>query len=188
MHGFAWFVIALSGATADYCYIFCVYSQLAHYLNDNMKLDQQIHYLTFRGATCKQKYVLFLFTALLLSALLHLCGSRTTSTFTPSQPVCPGERVQFNCTVVDDGQPIHGYTFWRVNNSAVKEICFLSHFLRRDMDQCDPFIAQLHGSQSNCYFSTLTANARVDLNTSLVQCFGPNENDLVGSDTLQIVG
>ena len=75
-----------------------------------------------------------------------------------------------------------------MNNSAVKETCFLSHFLGRDNDECDPFTAQLHGSQSSCYFSTLTANAGIDLNTSLVQCFGPNLNDLVGGDTLQITG
>ena len=84
----------------------------------------------------------FQITALLFSALLHSCGSRTASTFTPSQPVCPGERVQFNCTVVDDGQPIHGYTFWNI--STVRRICVLAHFLRSDQDRCGLFTAQLY--------------------------------------------
>ena len=128
--------------------------------------------------------------ALLLSVLLHLCDSRTNSSFTPSRPVCPGEQVQFNCTVVDDGRPNPGYTFW--NNSAVREICVFSHFLGRDRipDQCGPFTAQLHleGLGSSCYFSSFTAIARTELNNSLVQCLGPSVSHLVGSDTLKIIG
>ena len=142
-------------------------------------------------AIIKQNFVntaSFQITALLFSALLHLCGSRTTSTFTPSQPVCPGERVQFNCTVVDDGQPIHGYTFWNI--STVRRICVLAHFLRSDQDQCGLFTAQLYleGVGSSCYFSSFTAIARTELNNSVVQCLGPSETHLVGSDTLRIIG
>ena len=45
---------------------------------------------------------------------------------------------------------------------------------------------------NNIYISNFTAIATTDLNISLVQCLGPNRRpdnpDLVGSDTIQIIG
>ena len=57
-----------------------------------------------------------------------------------------------------------------------------------------PFTALLKKNKqgNNIYISNFTAIATTDLNISLVQCLGPNRRpdnpDLVGSDTIQIIG
>ena len=63
-----------------------------------------------------------------------------------------------------------------------------------DTDNCGPFTASLkkNKQRNNRYFSNFTAIATTDLNNSLVQCLSPyhqpNKTDLVGSDTIKIIG
>ena len=62
-----------------------------------------------------------------------------------------------------------------------------------DTDNCGPFTALLKKKQTKKQqFSNFTAIATTDLNNSLVQCLSsyhqPNKTDLVGSDTIKIIG
>ena len=129
---------------------------------------------------------------LLLSALMtpHFCDGNS---FTSPWPVCAGEHIEFSCTVEDDHLDL-GHTYWRANNASIR--CAVPHRNVHQYgsatDNCGPFTAWLKKQGNNSYFSNFTTIATTDLNNSLVQCLSPDHRpdnpDLVGSDTVKIIG
>lgn len=114
--------------------------------------------------------------------------------FTSAMATHLATSVEFSCTVEVDHLENLGHTYWKANNSAIR--CAVSHRnahqFGSDKDNCGPFTAWLKKQGNNSYFSIFTTIATTNLNNSLVQCLSPDHRpdnpDLVGSDTVKIIG
>ena len=111
--------------------------------------------------------------------------------FTPASPTCPSHNFTFACNVTGD---INGFTTWKVNNDSE---CILPH-RSNSHPICGPNMAFRAtpgtGFRENAtsFTSTLSGTAAPALNSTLVECFGPDNNvdpgNLVGKGILKLIG
>ena len=112
--------------------------------------------------------------------------------FTAAPPTCPGNTFSLGCTV---GGNKSGITIWRVGGTSE---CTLPHSTAGASSTCGAgraFMAtsgSLFGTSATSYSSTLSGTATLELNGTLIECFGPHLNrdpgNRVGDSTLQILG
>jgi len=100
---------------------------------------------------------------------------------------CPGDTIHFECTV---GGDTNGVTLWRVDGGGGS--CALFHSRLHSTSTCGPgnvFTARFGNVDGTSFLSTLSGIATLELNGTLVDCFGPNfPGTKVGSSIVQIVG
>ena len=104
------------------------------------------------------------YTALIVPAV-ESCPSFTSSV-EEGRAVCPGEELTYTCTI--DGFA----TVWRMTPQpcAAGGVGLVHSTLGDPPKKCGPFSAQLTANDSNCYTSTLTVTASLELNGTVVTC------------------
>ena len=122
----------------------------------------------------------------------YFSPGEVTGQFTPAPPTCPGDAFTFTCTVTGD---MNGFTIWRVGGTNILPL----HHRSDHTSSYEGFIATPgagfgQGTSATSFTSTLsgTANPELKLNGTLVECFGPTNNEMlsnrVGNGTIQIKG
>ena len=117
-------------------------------------------------------------------------AASSNSNFTFSSPVCPGNEVNFMCTVVDPGVPFRGSTIWRIGTNSR---CGLAHSLAPIQQQsCSgtQFSATLAAPEGGCYTSTISATVDHADSGLPVLCYGFEETPsrLVGNASVEVIG
>lgn len=100
---------------------------------------------------------------------------------------CPGDTIHFECTVDGDN---NGVTVWRVGGGGGS--CSLFHNRPHSTSTCGPgtvFTARFRNVDGTSFLSTLSGIATLELDGTLIECFGPAyPGTIVGSSTIQVVG
>ena len=108
-----------------------------------------------------------------------------TSSVEEGRAVCPGEELTYNCTIFDDMNnfPAAVWSGFCPDNSDIN----IAHGIpAQESDMCGPFSVQATGSDSDCYTSTLTVTASLDLSGTVINC--SHESVEVGRATLIVAG
>ena len=122
-------------------------------------------------------------TALIVPAV-ESCSSFTSSV-EEGRAVCPGEELTYTCTILfqTGGTPIAFWSGFCADNS---DINIFHGILAQESDMCGPFSVQATGSDGDCYTSTLTVTASLDLSGTVINC--SHESVEVGRATLIVAG
>ena len=99
--------------------------------------------------------------------------------------VCPGEELTYTCKIFGDTGS--SATVWRMTPlpCAGGVVALFHSTLGGPPMECGPFSAQLTANDSNCYTSTLTVTASLELNGTVVTC-EDNPGNVAGSATINI--
>ena len=102
------------------------------------------------------------------------------------QPLCPDTPVTFACTVNGSNATIWTGSFFLCPDGYNESLLLHSE---PNMTECGPFTAQIDESQSegDCYVSTLSFNASLDLNGAVFECYNGNLEE-IGNITLANAG
>ena len=115
--------------------------------------------------------------------LFYLTTAAACPSFTPpveeGRAVCPGEELTYTCTIFDGTGS--SATVWRMT-CAGGGVVLVHSTLGDPPIECGPFLAQLTASDGDCYTSTLTVTALLELNGTVVICGDTSGN--VGSATI----
>ena len=105
-------------------------------------------------------------TALIVPAV-ESCPSFTSSV-EEGRAVCPGEELTYNCTIFQTGgTPIAVWSGFCADSSDIN----IAHgFPAQESGMCGPFSVQATGSDGDCYTSTLTVTASLELSGTVIQC------------------
>jgi len=100
--------------------------------------------------------------------------------FIAAPPTCPNETFSFMCTV----DFISRDTIWRVGGGSE---CILGVL---ESDTCGPggVFTATSAIHVLSHMSTLSGIATMALDGTLVECFAPSADDMIGKSVLQIVG
>ena len=92
-----------------------------------------------------------------------------TSSVEEGRAVCPGEEFTYTCTIDGTGSSL---TAWRMTPQpcAGGAVALVHSTLGDPPIECGPFSAQLTASDGDCYTSTLTVTASLELNGTVVTC------------------
>ena len=112
---------------------------------------------------------------------------------TAAPPTCPGDTFTFRCTVTGD---MNGIMIWKLGGSNE---CSLVHNTASASGPCgqsgSPFTVTPEtgfGTSATSFSSTLNGTATLELNGTLVECFGPafsrETGNMVGNGTLETLG
>ena len=122
-----------------------------------------------------------------LSLCFVLFSGDVAGQFTAPPPTCPSDTITFECTVKGNSS---GITLWRVGSGGGS--CSLFHSSSVSTSNCGPgnvFTAKFDVINATSFLSSLSGTATPALDGTLIKCFGPMfPGDVVGSDTIQIVG
>ena len=123
-------------------------------------------------------------TALVVPAV-ESCPSFTSSV-EEGRAVCPGEELTYTCTIFDNTSTFPA-AFWSGFCADSSDIINIAHgILAQESGMCGPFLVQATGSDGDCYTSTLTVNASLELNGTVIQCSHLGVE--VGRRTLLVAG
>ena len=103
-----------------------------------------------------------------------------------TQPLCPDAQVTFACTVNGSNATIWTGSFFLCPEGNNESLLLHSE---SNVTECGPFTTQVDESQSHgdCYISTLTFNASLDLNGAVFECYN-GDSEKMGSISLAIAG
>ena len=104
-----------------------------------------------------------------------------TSSVEEGRAVCPGEELTYTCTMTGSSA-----TVWKITPQPCDGlVSFFIMYHNTDTFKRGPFSARLSASDGDCYTSTVTVTASLELNGTVIAC-SDNPGNVTGNAVIQL--